>query len=240
MPEFNFELKIGQQTIKASVQLPAEAVRPVDLLPILQGFSNAIVGASAEGENVSCRAGCGACCRQLVPISETEAIYLNDVIAEMPSERQTVILQRFSEAAARITAAGLSDKLNLGALATPEERRKVGDTYFALGIACPFLEDESCSIYDHRPLVCREYLVTSPAANCSAPTPGSITMVEMAKRLSYTLYQFGDGVGKAPVRFMAMALMRDQQVSEQPMLPGPQLFENFFRAAINPPAEART
>jgi hypothetical protein len=39
--------------------------------------------------------------------------------------------------------------------------------YFRLGITCPFLEDGSCSIYEHRPLVCREYLVTSPAAHCA-------------------------------------------------------------------------
>jgi Fe-S-cluster containining protein len=34
---------------------------------------------------------------------------------------------------------------------------------------CPFLEDESCSIHPDRPLVCREYLVTSPAELCAGP-----------------------------------------------------------------------
>ncbi len=44
--------------------------------------------------------------------------------------------------------------------------------YFHLGIACPFLEDESCSIHADRPISCREYLVTSPAVNCADPKPG--------------------------------------------------------------------
>ena len=237
MPEFKFELKIGEQIINASVNVPAEAIRPVDLLPILQGFSNAIVGAAATGEAVSCRAGCGACCRQVVPISETEAIYLAELIEEMPSDRKATILARFADAVSRIADAGLSEKLRLESLATPEERRKVAQTYFTLGIACPFLENESCGIYDNRPLACREYLVTSPPANCATPTADSIAMVEMPKRLSYVLYQFGDGVGKAPVKFMPLTLMLGHSLPEQPRLPGPELFENFFRAAIAPPPE---
>jgi Fe-S-cluster containining protein len=237
MPEFKFELKIGEQVINASVNVPAEAIRPVDLLPILQGFSNAIVGAASTGEAVSCRAGCGACCRQVVPISETEALYLAELIEEMPSDRKATILARFADAVSRIADAGLSEKLRLESLATAEERRKVAQAYFSLGIACPFLENESCGIYDHRPLACREYLVTSPPANCATPTADSIAMVEMPKRLSYVLYQFGDGVGKAPVKFMPLTLMLGNPLPEQPRLPGPELFENFFRAAIAPPPE---
>jgi Fe-S-cluster containining protein len=62
-------------------------------------------------------------------------------------------------------------------LATLEEPQSVGpgealphgEAYFALGIACPFLEDESCSIYEDRPLICREYLVVSPPERCANP-----------------------------------------------------------------------
>jgi Fe-S-cluster containining protein len=174
----------------------------------------------------------------VVPISETEAMYLTDLIEEMPAERKATILARFAGAVGRIAEAGLSEKLKMESLATAEERRKVAQTYFSLGIACPFLENESCSIHDHRPLACREYLVTSPPANCAAPTADSIAMVEMPKKLSYTLFQFGDGVGKAPVKFMPLTLMMEHQLPEQPRLPGPQLFENFFRAAIAPPPES--
>src|SRR5436305_2819221 len=49
--------------------------------------------------------------------------------------------------------------------------------YFNLGIDCPFLEDESCSIHPDRPLSCREYLVTSPAEHCTAPTRDTIRRV---------------------------------------------------------------
>ena len=52
---------------------------------------------------------------------------------------------------------------------TAEERTELAYEYFKHGIACPFLEDESCSIHPDRPMACREYLVSSPAENCRAP-----------------------------------------------------------------------
>lgn len=44
---------------------------------------------------------------------------------------------------------------------------------------CPFLQDSACAIYDERPLVCREYLVTNPPAACTTLTPGEIHYVEI-------------------------------------------------------------
>jgi Fe-S-cluster containining protein len=231
MPEFKFELQIGEQLINASVQLPAEAIRPVDLLPVLFGFSNAMVGAAAEGQPISCRSGCAACCRQVVPISETEAMYLKNLIEEMPADRKAIILSRFQDAANRINAAGLTKKLNTESLVTVEERRKVADQYFSLRIECPFLENESCGIYPHRPLACREYLVTSPAAQCATPSAETIQMVPMPKKLSYILYRFGDGVGAQPVQFLPLTMIFEYNLPDQPRLPGPRLFENFFQAA---------
>jgi Fe-S-cluster containining protein len=234
MPEFKFELHIGEQTINAAVQLPAEPIRPVDLLPILFGFSNAIVGAAAEGEPVSCRAGCAACCRQVIPISETEGMYLANMIDEMPPERKAVILKRFQDAENRIAAAGLTGALKFEALTTVEERRKAADKYFELRIDCPFLENELCSIHQHRPLACREYLVTSPAPNCWTPSADTIQMVPMPKKLSYILYRFGDGEGKQPVKFIPLTLMFQEPFPDQSRLPGPKMFENFFRTATAP------
>ena len=59
--------------------------------------------------------------------------------------------------------------------------REVSTGYFALGVACPFLEEESCSIHAERPLVCREYLVTSPAERCAGPAQEGVTPVAVPK-----------------------------------------------------------
>jgi Fe-S-cluster containining protein len=52
--------------------------------------------------------------------------------------------------------------------------------YFSKGIPCPFLEDESCSIHENRPLICRQYLVTSPASHCRKPSAETISRVPLA------------------------------------------------------------
>jgi Fe-S-cluster containining protein len=244
MPEVKFELRVGEQTMSASVGVPAEPIRPLDLLPILQQFDSGLIAmAIDQAAPVSCCAGCGACCRQLVPIAETEALYLARVIDDMPEEQRTRVLARFSDAVEKLTAAGMREKLlpehagsnsfASGSMKDPEVRQKTGTDYFTLGLACPFLENESCSIHPHRPLSCREYLVTSPAANCSHPSPENIRMVLLPAKLSYILYRFGDGKGEDAPRFLPLPFLLEYAANHdpesQPRVPGPELFERFFK-----------
>ena len=51
--------------------------------------------------------------------------------------------------------------------------------YFAQKVACPFLEDESCSIHPTRPLACREFLAMTPAEMCALPTPDAVETVPL-------------------------------------------------------------
>jgi Fe-S-cluster containining protein len=54
-------------------------------------------------------------------------------------------------------------------------------------VPCPFLRDESCSIYPYRPSICREYLVTSPAENCATLGTAPIARIPVHVRLSEAL-----------------------------------------------------
>ena len=69
----------------------------------------------------------------------------------------------------------------------------VSARYFAAQIPCPLLEDERCSVYEERPLVCREYLVTTPAERCAElggaravarPIRGSEVLATAARELT--------------------------------------------------------
>jgi Fe-S-cluster containining protein len=94
-----------------------------------------------------------------------------------------MILHRFAAARRRLEEKGMWQRL-CDRQAWPEEGvSDIGLEYFHLGIPCPFLEDESCSIHVDRPLTCREYLVTSPAENCSRPAPGLIDWVLMPAKV---------------------------------------------------------
>ena len=172
-------LSAGELRIAHEVAVPGAPVPAAEVLPALQGLVNAVVEAAERqsleaGLAISCRKGCGACCRQLVPISTTEGRRLLDLIEALPGERRAAVRRRFAEAGAAIAAAGL-------AVPAGRSDREMSVGYFALRLPCPFLEDESCSIHPDRPLVCREYLVTSPAALCAGETQEGVTPVAVPK-----------------------------------------------------------
>jgi Fe-S-cluster containining protein len=166
-----FELQMGEEGVRVSVAVPAGPMPARRMLPIFQGLTGqvvevAVTNAAKSGETVSCKAGCAACCRHLVPLSWTEARQLRAVVDAMPEPRRSEVRARFADAVGRLEAAGLLDEVRSFDSLPEKQFLSVHPRYLALGIACPFLVDESCSIYAHRPLVCREYLVTSPPALC--------------------------------------------------------------------------
>jgi len=167
-------LSVGELRIVHPITVPSGPVAAADVVPALQGLVNAVVAAAEAGKAISCRKGCGACCRQLVPVSRTEAERLLETVAALPAERRAVLEARFAAAEAALAAADLKERKG-----RPD--RELSTAYFGLGIPCPFLEDESCSIHPDRPLVCREYLVTSPADLCAGPAQEGVTPVPVPK-----------------------------------------------------------
>ena len=167
-------LSVGDLRIAHPITVPSGRVPAADVVPALQGLVNAVVAAAEAGKAISCRKGCGACCRQLVPISRTEGERLLSTVLALPTERRGVLEARFASAEAALAAADLKERKG-----RPD--RELSTAYFALGIPCPFLEEESCSIHPDRPLVCREYLVTSPPELCAGPEQEGVTPVPVPK-----------------------------------------------------------
>jgi Fe-S-cluster containining protein len=182
------------QTARIGLQLPAgridlEVTAPdgdvaVDrVLPLARALADrvmelTVLDAESQGRSISCRAGCGACCRQLVPIGAAEARGFAELVDSMPGPRRAQLRRRFDEALGRLDEAGVLADLHRRDAWEADDRRRVGLAYFDAGVACPFLEAESCSIHPDRPIACREYLVSSPAENCSHPTPEGIDAVK--------------------------------------------------------------
>jgi Fe-S-cluster containining protein len=180
---------------------------PLDLIPMARALSAGITEASlewvaAEGLAVSCGPGCAACCRPLIPISPIEAVSLLDVVRAMPEPRQSQVRERFAGAVKRMEKAGLLDakaKKGRSTLLQKDTRRgesawdNVSRRYHALQIACPFLESESCSIYEQRPMVCREYHVVTPKEYCATLDPRTQS-IPWFVRLSEVLAEAGRAI----------------------------------------------
>src|SRR5436190_11726199 len=158
----NVELTVNGRKLAMQIRVPAGKVRPAELLPMYRGLAErltalAVGDAEASGHSITCKKGCGACCRQLVPISALEARELVRLVARMPEPRRSQVKARFAAAWQRLASElpDLIPQLLHPQDFPPESVRGLGDRYFALGIACPFLEAESCSIYADRPIACR-------------------------------------------------------------------------------------
>jgi Fe-S-cluster containining protein len=212
------------------------------MLPFFRAVAEAIVDrgvrhVEAEGRTVSCRAGCGACCRQLVPISPPEAHQIGDVIDALPEPRRATVRQRFEVARARLAKTPLLAMLEDPATFTDGDLQRLGLDYFALGIACPFLEDESCSIYPERPIACREYLVTSPAEACARPSAETIRMVPIPGQASNAVSRIDETPGARFIPWVPLILAPEWSRSnpeEPPTLLAPELLRRFFGRLAEP------
>lgn len=209
----NFSLPVGGAALNVSVQVPVGRTTLTELLPIIQNLENAVVAkisaeASAAGHPISCRAGCGACCRQLVPINLFEAEALAEWLATLPEERMAILRERFSRALSLLRDAGVIERILNGSWSHDDKAStQLAVDYFHAGAPCPFLENESCSIHPMRPLICREYLVTSPPELCQDPAANDVSGIQLPLRLSRAMFAMGQEIeqdhrGTMPLVFL--------------------------------------
>ena len=235
--------------IELQLEVPPGLARVDQLLPMARALTEQIVDLTVtkveeEGRKISCRAGCGACCRQLVPIAEAEARGIRDLVASLPEPRRSQVKARFAEALLRLDAAGLLAPLRARADWDNARRREIGLAYFRQGVPCPFLEDESCSIHPERPLACREYLVTSPPEHCADPKVNQVEGVKLPASV-WTAVARLDPVepGARSIRWVPLILALEWTEAHPDEPPGQpaaelvrRLFDNIARKAEGPEA----
>lgn len=226
--KFDLEMGVFADTV------PAEA-----MLPLFRSFAEnfvdvAVKEAEQQGKKITCQKGCGACCRQLVPISAIEARQLAKMVEAMPPVRRQIIRQRFANALRKLAEAGLLEMLLHPESIDQEQREKLAPQYFGQGIACPFLENESCSIHLDRPIACREYLVTSPAEFCAAPTSENVEMITSAAGQVWTWVARMDAVADGDYSGWIPLILALDYAAEHPADPEPragtQWVEEFFKS----------
>src|SRR5687768_15535311 len=172
---FHISLKTPAGELSTSVEVPTNFIPITAIVPLTRRLgeeATALEEAQIQdaGEHVSCQKGCAACCRMLVPVSPPEAFALKTMVDALPDERRKILLGRLSQARARLQETGILARLTAVVESdhpmTDEDMEPINRDYYALRMACPFLEEEICSIYEDRPAACRELLVTTPADLC--------------------------------------------------------------------------
>lgn len=219
MPErFEVSLNTPAGQLTTAMEVPAGFVPITAIVPLMRRLGEGVQALEEQraveaGTPISCRKGCAACCRMLVPVSPPEAFVLYDRVYALPEERRHAMLSKVAEAKKQLEQAGLLGPLT--ALSetdrpfTDEDFEPLNRDYYALRMACPFLENEVCSIYDERPAACRELLVTSPPELCQDLARNPVSPLPVSVRIGTALGLLWSELAKEAPRLIPLPLALD-------------------------------
>ena len=186
-----------QQTHLVKLTIPPGNIFFADLVQPFRILFHKIIDLETREKKVSCKKGCSACCNQLVPLSIPEVFSLYRIYESLPTGHKKRVKKRFARNKNSLHKAGL-----LSELKNPVKVRSMDQKYFNLGLACPFLETGSCSIYDSRPFVCMEYYVKTPPVFCTSPYTSPVEKITIGYNIGALLTAFSArllGLAKTPV-----------------------------------------
>lgn len=144
-------------------------------------------GAPKEAAQISCRAGCSACCFTAVGVTQDEAELLAERVAG-GVEIDMELLQRQQEPA-RDDKAWFTDEIKHA------DRR------------CVFLSPEGkCRVYEDRPAACRKYFVTSDPKFCDLEKHPKHGVWNLVTHTAECITSAGYSIDKA-VNFLPRALL---------------------------------
>jgi len=214
--EVSLNTPAGQLTMP--VEVPTGFVPVTAIVPLMrrlgeQAQALEVRQSIAAGQTISCRMGCAACCRMLVPVSAPEAFALQAMIQALPDARRSEMMNKLSDARARLEEAGLLARLTEIAETmqplTDEEMEPVNREYYALRMPCSFLDNETCSVYENRPAACRELLVTTPAELCQDMVKNQVRALPVPVRISTALGALWSELVGGPARLIPLPIALD-------------------------------
>jgi Putative zinc- or iron-chelating domain len=215
---FEISLNTSAGQITMAVDVPTGFVPITSIVPLMRRVGEEaqaleVTRLAEQGKVPSCQKGCAACCRMLVPLSAPEAFAVRGWVRSRPAEQQSRIIARFAETKVRLLSKGIWQQLSeLCGASDPcsdEIVDEVNHRYYALRLACPFLEEESCTIYDERPAACRELLVTSPADRCEDLIANPVDTIPTPMRISTVLGLLWQDVTNTSTRLIPLPLALD-------------------------------
>jgi Fe-S-cluster containining protein len=240
-------LTTPEGVLRGKVSVDTGPMRLAELVPTAYELTNVLVAQAKgretkAGRQISCRAGCGACCSHMVAASPPEAFYLMDLIDSFEPPHRAEVMSRIEKVVNELERRQMIDEL-MDPVHKDEVVLPIAREYFLLGLPCPFLVEESCSIHLHRPVVCREYNVTTPPDLCVDPVANDITKVPMPLPLTVPLARLTAELTGTPPRLIPIPLVprwiEQHQDVRQGQWPGLELFQNFLNI-LGPQAASRS
>lgn len=170
------KLDILGKSVNLHVAVAKNQARLADIVPLARTLCAKITDVVVEyvlsnAGHIPCCKGCASCCaRYLVPLSVPEALRLKEEISTAPKAQRESIFMDCLITTRRILSqrppALSMDRKTEPSFIGHVDLNRLSDWYRSLKLPCPFLHRDMCSIYQNRPLACREYFVKGSLDPC--------------------------------------------------------------------------
>ncbi len=223
------QLKLIEGTLhRVNLFIPEGNISLSDLVEPLQGLTNTIISHElANNSPSSCSKGCDACCSQLIPLSAAEVFYLKRQVNLLPNAQQKKIRHRFTE---------IHQTLEKYQQQPNQVNFDFEQKYFELKQACPFIDKGACIIYQQRPLVCREYHVSSSPSLCENPYTTNPKRITFGLKLGSLFVAFCSallGLQRQPIPMIYMKRwLKEHEKHGEKKFSAEYLIEKFFTGFI--------
>ena len=172
----NLDLDVLDETINFRTVVGQGQAKLADIVPLARTISSKITdvvlkNTRSKGDQIPCFKGCSACCnRCLVPLSVPEAFRLKEEIEVAPAHQLQSIWINCLNASRHILLHKPPKKIvHQSAEASSKkaaDMNLISSWYTSFNVACPFLHQDVCTIYEQRPLACREHYIIGSAEGC--------------------------------------------------------------------------
>ncbi|MHC4394710.1 MAG: YkgJ family cysteine cluster protein [Planctomycetota bacterium] len=233
------ELDIFGRAVRYGIDVADKQARLADIVPIARTVCSKVAVTVLEklredGEAIPCHKGCSACCHYLTSLSVPEAFRLSEELLAMPAESGKAVLESYLEAAKKILD-NMPEDFDITSEPTQineqAQMSQLSSWYAGLELACPFLSDNLCTIYDQRPTACRENIVTGSAEMCKVEGQDGTQVVKMPVSVTEALARLAADLEQSSVEAVMLPLAlpwaeENQQRGERTWL-APMMVEKF-------------
>lgn len=209
------DLDILGETLNFRIGIGKDRAKLADIVPLARTICTSITDIVVErtrsdGARIPCCEGCSACCsRYLVPLSVPEALRFKEEISMLSAHRQESIWRTCLLSARLILSQKppkpFMRKAEAVSPASPVDLNLVSNWYMSLKLRCPFLFNHTCSIYDQRPLACREHFITGSVRACRGQR-GVAEVIEMPVQMPNVLGQLASELEGTPAEAVILPL----------------------------------
>ncbi|MDD5010634.1 MAG: YkgJ family cysteine cluster protein [Phycisphaerae bacterium] len=208
----DFELDIAGKKIPFHINVMAKNATLADIVPLARKISTKLAIAFVadireKGHIVPCSKGCCACCSSLIPLSVPEAFRLREELLAIPGNVSNQIMRSCINTAEKILDKAQCTAQIEGFLKNRKPRiSQINKWYGELKLACPLLSENLCTLYEQRPLACREHIVTGSSASCQIKSKCRPNVAIMPVSVLETLGQLASELEQTEVEAVMLPL----------------------------------